>query len=300
MTSKQLGHQVCKAVSGLDLSELPMDGRQELCDTINLTLAEWLQMLPADRRVMPFGAAVQHPILQVVNIVQGARGFLYVSGTPYPAGGFASEENALGSSAILEGSAVRNQLQQPGSLLLPYQGATSSSVRMSLYADAVHLPADTWQVAGDVMITSPNSGEGQALRYNPHRPAEYRDNFTGQPREWWMEPLTPLREEDSRKFVLRLWPAPDRFYTLHIPIGIFPQAFVIEDFFENRSLPLNPLEASLMTMMAKGAFLTSSFVSEAANVSGIQNGAASARTQMQNLQRPLSTQPEFLGTPHGF
>ncbi len=301
MNSKQLAHHVCKSVTRLDLSQLPMDGRQELCDALNLTLAEWLQMMPADRRSMSFGAAVQHPIVQVINIVQGARGFIYVAGTPYPAGGFASEENALGSSAIVEGSTVRNQLQLPGSLLLPYQGPTNAEVRMTLYSDAVHLPTDTWQVDGDVKISSLSTGEGETIHYNTGRQASYHDTLTGRPREWWMEPLTPLKEEDSRRFVLRLWPAPDQFYTLSIPTSLFPQAFVIEDFFESRSIPFLPLEASLFTSMAKGAFISaSSHVAESANITGMRDAATAAQTQMAKLQRPLSTQPEILGTPPGW
>jgi|GEM_PF-5797832 len=301
MNSKQLGHHVCKAVTGLDLSALPMDGRQELCDAINLTLAEWLQMLPQERRITTFGAATSAAIVQEINIVSGAKAFLYVAGLPYPAGGFASEENAIGSTALVEGAVGRNQLQAPGELLMPYLGSTNPSARLTLYGDAIHLPADTWVIEGDITVVSEQLEARRILRHNPQRPTRAEDAMTSSPQEWWLEPIAPMQEEESRKFVLRVWPLPDGPYALRIPVGHFPHAFQIEDFFEKRSLSFSPIEGSLFIAMAKGSFLdSSSHVSPKTNLQGLSNAAAAARIQMRNIQRPLSTQPEFLGTPYGY
>jgi hypothetical protein len=301
MNSKQLGHHVCKAVTGLDLSALPMDGRQELCDAINLTLAEWLQMLPQERRITTFGAATSAAIVQEINIVSGAKAFLYVAGLPYPAGGFASEENAIGSTALVEGAVGRNQLQAPGELLMPYLGSTNPSARLTLYGDALHLPASTWTVEGEVKLITSERDSGRPLLYHPGRATMTNEPFTSSPKEWWLEPIAPMQEEESRKFVLRVWPLPDGPYALRIPVGHFPHAFQIEDFFEKRSVSFSPIEASLFVAMAKGSFLdSSSHVSPKTNLQGLSNAAAAARIQMRNIQRPLSTQPEFLGTPYGY
>jgi hypothetical protein len=156
-------------------------------------------------------------------------------------------------------------------------------------------------VEGDVMLVTNERDSGKKLNYRPDRATQYFDALSGAPREWWLEPIAPLEEADSRKFVLRVWPLPDAAYTLRIPVGLFPTAFTIEDFFLTRSLSFAPLESSLFTAMAKGAFLNaSSHASEKLNAQGLANAADSARTQMQGLQRPLSTQSTFFGTPHGY
>jgi hypothetical protein len=302
MNSKQLANSVCKGITGRDLSDVPLNVAQELLDALNLTLAEWLQMLPADRRIVAYGATMRAPLVQMVNIVNGAKGFVYVSsGGAYPAGGYASEEDALGSTLQIDGMASRNQLQSAGTLLMPYLGPTSTNQRMTIYGDAVHLPAETWVVEGDVTLATAGGEPFRGLTYNPQRWKFRNDQaLIAEPREWWMDSLAPLQEEDSRRFVLRVWPLPDRLYSIRLPICVFPIAFTMEDLFEARSLPLNSMEQSLFTMQAKGAFVTTTAKAENVDANGVLVTAQRASEQLKQLQRPIHTQTEFIGTPTGY
>jgi hypothetical protein len=115
-----------------------------------------------------------------------------------------------------------------------------------------------------------------------------------------MESIAPLQEEDSRRFVLRVWPMPDRLYAIRLPITTFPTSFTMEDLFEARSLPLNSMEQSLFTMQAKGAFVSSSARAVNVDVNVVMAMATRAQGQLEKLQRPIHTQPESVGTPYGY
>jgi hypothetical protein len=302
MNSKQLANTVCVAITGRALGDVPLHVGQELLDALNLTLAEWLQMLPKERRMTDYGTGLRGPVAQAVQIVQGSKGFAYVAGGgAYPAGGYASEEEAIGATVILDGISSRNQLQAPVTLQFPHLGTTKANASMTIYGDAVHLPASAWAVDGDVSLVTAGGEPSGRLTYHPGRVMQRNEGgIVGQPREWWMESIAPLQEEDSRRFVLRVWPLPDIAYAVRVPVTLFPAAFTMEDLFEVRSLPFNSMEQSLFAMLAKGAFVSSSARAESVDGNAVTNAATRAAGQLDKLQRPIHSQPGLLGTPLGF
>lgn len=302
MNSKQLAHQVAMAVTRRGISQITLDAAQELIEALNLSLATWLQMLAQDRRITTFGAKTVASVTQSIQVVSGSKEFAYtLGGGAYPVGGFASESDAIGATVQLAGTVSRNQLQGPGRLLLPHTGA-SGTVSMTIFGDAVHLPADCWSVEGEVLLTTGYGVPVKVLQHSNARQFEIERTFyTGEPREWWMESISPLTEEESRRFVLRVWPRPDTSYSLRIPIGLFPSAFTHEDLHEARSLPFQPLEASLFISMAKGIFAASSYADPKVNIAGLQSTGERATEQLRTLTgRPTSTQADYVGTPYGY
>ncbi len=303
MTSRSLAHAVCKSVTGHDLGTASFDLLNELLDSLNLVLSTWLAMLPQERRTAPFAPVVNAPVSLSVQVTQGSRAFTYVGPTPYPAGGFASESTALGATVFLDGAPTRNMLVAEGQLLHPYTGQTGT-VTMTLHGDALHLPLSTWQVESEVRFAQDSQSltHRRVLTHNPDRPLmELSLLHTGEPEEWWMEPLQTLAEQDARAFVMRVWPLPDRLYTLHCQIGQFPTAFTMEDIYQSRSLPFLPLEASLFQTACRGAFaVTSSRRRDGLDANALVQAGQAAETQLQTLMRPLSSQPGQVGTPYGY
>lgn len=305
MTAKQLAFHVLKGVTKLDLAEAPMNVLQELLDGLNLALASWLNILPQERRGTTFGGIVRAPVNLPISIVSQAKQFAYVSGGgAYPVGGYASEEDALGGSVYLPGMAHQNQLMAPVTLLYPYLGTTGSNVAMTIYGDAVHLPESAWAVEGTVSLISRDGAPLTILAHNPNRaemiPLHPRE--TGSPREWWMESLNPLTEADSRRFVLRIWPLPTTEYVIRIPVGLFPQAFKMEDIFEDRSLPFHDIEGSLFTSFAKSQLIgICTAIDSTVNLQALIQAGATAFTELEKLvTRPLDTTQGEVGTPYGW
>jgi len=306
MTSKQLAHHVLKSITGYDLATASLDAQQELLDALNLRLADWLMILPEDRRVSPFGATVRAPLSQPIQVVAGAKGFAYLNAPPYPAGGYASESAALGATVVVNGDSAANMLRAPGELLHPYTGATGDE-NMLIYGDAVHLPADAWQVVGDVWLAPEKRTR---LRYNPARMDDSKSPLTfgavdgvplAEPEEWWTEPLQTLETAESRQLVLRVWPLPPSRFSLHLTLARFPQALSMEDLFEARSLPFHDLEASLFTSACRGTFAgATSFLKEGISVSALASTGEAAFRRMESMMRPADNQPLILGTPAGW
>jgi len=301
MTSKQLAAEVLYEVTRLDLATAPLPVLRSLMTHLNLALADWLLELPADRRKVPFGTLVRAPITQEVAMMGGDRTFAYLAGgSAYPVGGYASEEDVIGATARVANS-VNNTLVGPGTLLVPFEGA-STDATLTVYGDAVHLPLSAWAVEGDVMLLETDGTQRRVLEHNPQRQTAERSRYeTGTPKEWWTEPVQPLDQEDSRRFVMRIWPLPDAAFQLRCSVSQFPAAFALEDLFENRSLPFLPMEASLFITAAIGLFSGSSHVSEAVNPAAMIATGTKAMTSLKGvIARPASSQPSFLGTPKGF
>ncbi len=299
MTSKQIAFHTLKAVTKLDLATAPMEVKQELVDSLNLTLAGWLTKLPTERKIIPQSGTARAPVTQSISITSGSNGFAYVLGSgAYPAGGYASEETAIGATVKLEGIHEANMLKAPGQLLHPYLGGTAT-MAMTLYGDAVHLPANTWNVQGDVMLLNSALRPLKVLAYNPDLKGYTAQ--VGEPTEWMIDPIEPLSEEDSRRFVLRLWPLPDVAYAVSVRACAFPDHFTISDLYAQRSLPFLGLEASLFLNTAVGDFSSTSFRHEAVDRAALEDRGAKADERLTQITNAaLLDGPGFVGTPPGY
>jgi hypothetical protein len=300
MTALQLASHVMKGITRLDLANAPLECTQDLLESLNMTLASWLQMLPPDRLYVPASGTARAPVTQGITITSGSTGFAYLAGSgAYPVGGYASEENAVGATAKVDGAVENNVLLRPGTLLHTYQGATGDK-QMTLYGDAVHLPLDTWSIEGEVQLLGLDLDRLGVLRHVPSAPRENALEV-GTPREWCMDTLEPLSQESSRRYILRLYPAPHIPFVLKLNTTVYPRAFAIDDLFEPRSLPFRELEASLFMTAAKGDFATSSFRDKAIEADPLVERGQRAMAQLTALMNvPLKGGPCEIMTPAGW
>lgn len=299
MTTFQLAERLLANLTIRDWGLLPLEECERVRAAASMGISAFAQLLPPHRQTEPQAFALRAPLIQSVSIVQGAKAFAYVAGgAAYPAGGYASEAEAVGCLGLVSGDDNLNRLHATGTLLLPYLGETGTR-SLTLYGDAVPMGTDAWMISGQVSVVSA-SFRGELT----HRPVEWSLPTTlelGTPRYWWTEPLAGSTRGSAPLWVLRVWPVPAVVCILQANVSAFPAALTFLDFHdEPRSLPVTPQEEALLLSLCAERLLASPLWRDDVDKNRVSDDATAARSTMEGRHRPMHNQPNKCGTPRGF
>lgn len=307
MTTLQLGSRLMRYLKGVQtLGDLPAPETAGLVDAINFGLGEFCSLLPDWRLTTPMGWLLRAPVVQSIDIVAGAAGFSYVAGSPFPAGGYPTEGDAIGHTVIVTGDPKPNLLNRAGELLVPYAGG-SGNTNMTIYGDAVNLGENDQSVISEMNLVLPE-GTTKQLDYidAPDAGIPFQVGYAsqdiryGQPESWYVTSHLGNERTSSPLWLVHVWPLPTSDYTLRAQMRAFPASLKFDDLHVARNLPLKVEEESLLIAMIAPGLRTSAFLADHIDKNDLDFGAARARIRLEEMQHPLTTQPAMCGTPRGF
>lgn len=301
-TTLQLLHRLARRTRVPDIAELSMSDRLELVDAANHGLVEFTQHLPPDRTQSPASATLRAPLTLQISILTAARGFSYVSGTPYPTGGYATEEDLVGHSVSVAGDGRLNQLHRPGELLSGYMGS-GGTVNAIFYADAAQMGTEDRRIITPPVWTTTTSKRHLVHLGDPRRrwhdyPFQGHDIEVGEPEYWWTEPLLGWERVTTPLWLLRVWPLPSTAGTLTYILDSWPQAITLEDFTTARELPLPEREVPAFVALCLEGLLGSPLLHP--DVTGVAEQSRAARARLQGQHQPRHSEPQSVGTAAGY
>lgn len=302
MTTLQAAQGAMRHLTAGNLAALPVSEAAHLVNALNSVMTEYLAALPAAEKTSPGSARLRAPLMLSLSILQGARGFAYTNGLPYPAGGYAREEDLLGHTVSLAGDAALNRLQRPGELLNPYLGPRAGDAPAIFYGDAVGFSTLMTTLHGDVWWSQ--GGTSRRLRPLPLDWAAWHELHPlemGTPEYVWAEGLLRTERAAGPVWLLRVWPLPlaEGLLSFTLETGFTP--LTLEDLHEPRTLPVPPQDAPLVADLLQEAVLTSPLLKENAPVPLISAAAERARmTLARKAAVPRLARPNKIVNAWGF
>lgn len=250
MTRAQLFTRMTRHLSSKVPAEFSAENKQWLVDAGNKALNTFTRFLPGVRVQEMQSARLAAAVMQTITATGGDTTIAF---SPT----WAEVASHLGRTCTVGGDSARyNQLRSATSLLNAYEGATGAT-SLQVFADAV-LVNPSYEVAGEVLLA--DGGDTFPLTFglpNGAVPGYWRRSFganspmaqasahyfvAARPTNWWVENLNGITGGANPQMLLRLWPQPDKFYSLSYTLRLWPTALVADDISSNLELPLQPNE----------------------------------------------------------
>jgi hypothetical protein len=301
MTTLQLGQKLLFFLEGVEtLGDLPIKEKSRLVDAINFGLGEFLAALPDDRLSHKQSWKLRAPIVQPINIVAGATGFSYQTGTPYPAGGYITENEAIGHSCVVEGDPQLNRLANNGTLLSPFNGTTGNQ-NLTLYGDAANLGQNDQRFLSEIHLVD-TSGSLKLLRWIDPNVGLFLSHPVsfGEPVYYYLTSHRGHATAETPLWHLRVWPLPVLEYSVQADIRSFPDSLTFDDLFVSRSLPLTVAEESLLIALIAPGLRFSKMLAPHIKADDLMAEAGRARTQIRTMHQPRLGEVRTLRTKEGF
>lgn len=304
MTTIQLAQRAMRHLTAADLTGLPMDEAAHVVDACNAALAEYMTFLPGDQRIRTTSEYLRAPYQQTINIVKGAKSFAYVAGTPYPAGGYATEAAALGMSIKIEGDETLNRLNKPGELLKPFTGDSGDRVA-TFYGDAVQMSSLMQTAHGPVLWQPGRANARELVDWRswgmPENIEGIRQVEIGEPQYWAAESRLRTEQVDTPAWFLRVWPLPAMAGTVQFRIETTFTPLALQDLQINRGLPIASDDVPHLVAMLHENLLASPMLKKDTPKQEIINAASRARFAFSAKSgRRHSASPNRYGTPRGY
>lgn len=303
----QLLHRLTRKLRVRSIPALNATDKLEIMDAANSGLSEFQTFLSPARKQSPVSETVRAPLDLTLSILEGAKGFSYVSGggNPFPTGGYTLEEHLVGHAALVNGDRNLNRLHRTGEMLAPYLG-TSGQVTATFYGDVVqHGQDDRRVIRGPRFHNAASSSElihvpDAQLRPGQSRYLDAHALAIGTPEYWWTEPLLGYERTTTPLWLLRVWPLPSVLGFIEYIKEAFPAALTLEDFTTARELPVTDREVPELLCLCEERLIGSMLLDKEANLGAITAAAARARKALQGADQPLHSEPASVGTPDGW
>jgi len=307
MTTVQIAERLMFYYQGAPtVGDLPLSEKMQLINAVNFGLGEFLSKLPESRLNGTESWLLRAPIVQTINIVNGAKGFSYLSGSPYPIGGYLTESESIGHTVVISGDSKPNRLMRNGSLLHPYTGETGN-VSMTIYGDAANMGETDQRLLSTVDLID---GSGKRKRLIPSEnsfstplPIDvYPRNVIelDEPVRYHTESHLGSEFTNTPLWHIRVWPIPVAQYIITASVLRFPASLTIEDFTTPRNLPLTVQEEPLLLALIAPGLRLSSKLARHIVKSDLQIEADRAKLRLTEMNKPLDGNPGRIMTEEGY
>lgn len=309
MNSLQYGQRLTRNLIITSLSDLAAKDRTTVLDAANAGLDAYFDTLPSSRRQEePRGSLLRAPVDHQINIIENATGFTYVSGTPWPAGGYQTEDLLVGHSVRVSGSAHLNRLKGPGELLQAYLAA-SGEATATFYGDAVAYGHDDRRIVQPPRYLSPTSGSMRTLQplteelqqtlWNAEFARVPNTIQTGEPIYWWTEPWHQGETSAAPVWMLRVWPLPIVSTVLNYTLSALPAPLGFLDFTVARELRVPDRDLPHVLALAEENLVGTTLWHKDADKREAHNTADRARLKL-GRNDPFTSEPNPVGTAPGY
>ena len=254
MTIAQMFVRMTRHLSQKVPSSMSDENKQWLVDAANLALTQFTQKLPPTRRREPRVEYLAAAVTKNITATQNSQTIAF--DTPW-----ADVGDHLGRTVVVGGDSARyNRLQSATSLLHFYEGPTGATT-LEVHSDAFLVGQYEDGIEGELILQdgsyatplTPGMPAGIAMRYanrmigvtGGDAEANARYFTRGRPTHWWIEPLNGISGGSDPKFLVRLWPQPDKAYQVSFGMKLWPTALTSADISSTTVLPLTVAEESI-------------------------------------------------------
>lgn len=298
MTTLQLAQRLMRNLTLNSVDDLPADEAARLVDAMNTGLNEFIRTLPDHRMTTAAAYRLHAPVTHSIEVLEGAKGFSYVAGSLLPAGGYESEQDALGHTVMVEGDAHLNAIHSSGELLSPYWGSSGTRT-MTLYGDCAQLGETDIRIVSAVYFVRQADQFRQKLilRNQPQRPPSFE---SGDPIECWTVSHAGQRSTARPLWLLKVWPLPLTAGEVQFDMLAFPEFIEFDDLHTPRVISTTVAEESLLTALAMPGLFNSPFWAATADRQ-IETGAYErARQALAAMNTPQTAAPTRTTTAPGW
>lgn len=297
MNTLMLASRLCSKLSVRNVSALVAEDAVTLLDAINGGLKEWFEGLPPKSKQTRVSETVRPPVAIDLSVIDGAKGFSYVS-PPFPIGGYADESQLIGKSLTIGGSSIVNRLDASSTLLKPYFGS-GGDVTATFYGDAIGFSETSVRIA----TTPVWEGEGSAACQHDllpltcsHQDLLLRDFHSGIPRYYWAGSHRPT-DRSAPIWMLRLWPLPSTRGTVTFTLETVPPAFTLDALQVPHEVPLPEHDVMDLIPLCEERLAGTLLWSEKADKRSAYASAERSRQRLRDMSIPLDPRPVHIPTP---
>lgn len=278
-----------------NLSALVAEDATTLLDAMNGGIKEWFDGLPPANKQTAVSRLVRAPVNIQVSVLDGARGFSYVT-PPFPVGGYAEEEALVGCSVSLEGSAQINRLDASGMLLRPHLGS-SGDIIATFWGDALSFPETDARIVSAPRWNGAEAGSWELLPMSGQPPLQDRHGIhSGPPTHYATEPVHPTAR--SHPFwLLRLWPLPTARGTVTFTLESTPPVLKLDSLQRAVEVPLPDQDIPDLLPLCEERLSSTPLWHEKADRQRTWADAARSRERLSRRWLPLDARPSLIQTP---
>lgn len=307
MTTVQIAERLMFYYQGAPtVGDLPLGEKMYLINAVNFGLGEFLSKLPESRLKGTESWLLRAPIVQTISIVNGAKGFSYLSGAPYPVGGYLTENEAIGHTVVISGDSTPNRLMRSGSLLHAYTGPTGNAT-LTIYGDAANMGETDQRLLSSVDIID-GSGKRKRLIHAPNSfstalPIDvYPRNVIelDEPVRYYVESHLGNEFTTSPLWHIRVWPIPVAQYVISAEVLRFPASLTIEDLTTPRNLPLTVEEEPLLLALIAPGLRLSAKLARHIKVADLQIESERAKLRLTEMNIARHGDPGRIMTEEGY
>lgn len=234
MTTIEAAGRLARHLKGGDFTKLTVSELADVLGALNYGSQRLYTLLPERFRATPVSVAIAAPETVSAVVTEGSPD---LGNSPFSV-------DDVGKSVVVDGDANWNEVTGLNALMDAYLGSTGTKNAI-VYSDSLLDASYAFE-----RLTAPpvlaDQRRGLTLfnaRANGWTPA------IGEPRHYWLENLSAALGGAPR-FVMRLYPAPDRAYNLRLSLSFWAQRLALTDlmtptalrvpdeFYESAYLPL--------------------------------------------------------------
>jgi len=294
MTTIQLLSRIGRRARAGDFTKLSMAEQIDLVQAANAALNQVYNALPTFFKTLPEGFLLPAP--QAVTLAVTNNSNLLSSDVFTPA--------QFGRTVVLDGDPAWNMIIATDRVLNPYLGETGT-VNGTIYGDAVYserYPFD--RIVGNPKFANQQAGflfgQGEIVPAFGGTLWPWEQNV-GRPAVWWTQPLGNSQGNEPL-LVLRFAPAPDRAYSVTVPIAYWAKRLTLNDYITASTIPVPDqfIETALMPLAFRALMDTLVWASRSKEDDNTVKESALAATVFLRSQPAQQSPNNRVYSPVGF